>query len=64
MATRKRGPARWIVLGLALLLGGVAFFSLRGLSRTPAKIDPDKLATDILEKVKRARRTLNTRRSV
>src|ERR1035438_2782551 len=58
MATRKRGPARWIVLGLALLLGGVAFFSLRGLSRTPAKIDPDKLAT--VERIDFARSVVAT----
>ena len=58
MATRKRGPARWIVLGLALLLGGVAFFSLRGLSRTPAKIDPDKLAT--VERIDLARSVVAT----
>ena len=34
----------WIVLTAIPLLGGVAFFSLRALSRTPAKIDPEKLA--------------------
>jgi HlyD family secretion protein len=44
MANRKRGPFRWILLGLTLILGGVAFFSLRGIGRTPAKIDPEKLA--------------------
>jgi HlyD family secretion protein len=58
MANRKRGPARWIVLGVALLIGGVAFFSLRGLSRTPAKIDPDKLAS--VERIDLARSVVAT----
>jgi HlyD family secretion protein len=58
MANRKHGPARWIVLGLALLLGGVAFFSLRSVGRTPAKIDPDKLA--IVERMDLARSVVAT----
>jgi len=44
MATRKKRSASWIFLALIPVVGGVAFFSLRALSRTPAKIDPDKLA--------------------
>jgi len=44
MAVRKRGSAIWVVLMLVLGLGGVGFFSLRALSRTPEKIDPEKLA--------------------
>lgn len=44
MANRKRKPLRWILLGLLATGGGVAFFSLRALSRAPAKIDPEKLA--------------------
>ena len=58
MANRKRGPARWIVLGLVLLLGGVAFFSLRSVGRTPAKIDADKLA--IVERMDLARSVVAT----
>jgi HlyD family secretion protein len=58
MANRKRGPARWIVLGLALLIGGAAFYSLRGIGRTPAKIDPDKLAN--VERIDLARSVVAT----
>jgi HlyD family secretion protein len=58
MANRKHGPARWIVLGLVLLLGGVAFFSLRNVGRTPAKIDADKLA--IVERMDLARSVVAT----
>ncbi|HUP05363.1 MAG TPA: efflux RND transporter periplasmic adaptor subunit [Bryobacteraceae bacterium] len=45
MTNRKRGPARWIFLGVLVVLAGVASFSLRSLGRAPAKIDSDKLAT-------------------
>ena len=44
MAKRKNGRLRWFLLAMIPLIGGVAFFSLRAISRTPAKIDPDKLA--------------------
>src|SRR5208283_6156015 len=44
MASRKKHNLYWIAPVLVLAIGGVAFFSLRALSRTPAKIDPDKLA--------------------
>ena len=44
MAGRKRRSALWIVAVLILAFGGVAIFSLRALSRTPVKIDPEKLA--------------------
>ena len=44
MAPRKKRSALWIVLVVILMFGGVAFFSLRALSRTPTKIDPEKLA--------------------
>ena len=37
MANRKKRPAYWIFLALIPVVGGVAFFSLRALSRTPAK---------------------------
>src|SRR5690242_2721905 len=43
MAVPKRRSRVWIVLVLIPVLGGVAFFSLRALSRTPAKIDPEKI---------------------
>ena len=44
MAKRKNGRLRWFLLAMIPLIGWVAFFSLRAISRTPAKIDPDKLA--------------------
>jgi HlyD family secretion protein len=44
MAARKRRSALWIVLGTILVFAAAGFFSVRALSRTPAKIDPDKLA--------------------
>ncbi len=44
MAARKRRSAVWIVLVVILIVSGIGFFSVRALSRTPAKIDPDKLA--------------------
>ena len=44
MANRKNGTLRWVLLAAVPILAGVAFFSLRALSRTPAKIDPEKLA--------------------
>ena len=43
MAVRKKRSRIWVVLALIPVLGGVAFFSLRALSRTPAKIDPEKI---------------------
>jgi HlyD family secretion protein len=44
MANRKKGTLRWVLVAAVPILAGVAFFSLRALSRTPAKIDPEKLA--------------------
>ena len=44
MAARKKRSAVWIVLLIVLVLGGVGFVSVRALSRTPTKIDPDKIA--------------------
>jgi HlyD family secretion protein len=44
MVNKKKGPFRWILLAALAIIGGVAFFSLRALSRTPARIDPEKLA--------------------
>ena len=58
MATRKKRPLRWILLGLAPILAGAAFFSLRALSRTPAKIDADKLAQ--VERIDLARSVVAT----
>jgi HlyD family secretion protein len=43
MASRKSHPVRWIVLAVVLTMAGVALFSLRALSRTPSKIDPEKI---------------------
>src|SRR5882724_13374361 len=58
MAIRKRHSFFWILLTLVPLFGGVAFFSLRALSRTPAKIDPEKLAH--VEKMDLARSVVAT----
>lgn len=58
MATRKKRSLIWIFLALVPLFGGVAFFSLRALSRTPAKIDPEKLAH--VEKMDLARSVVAT----
>jgi HlyD family secretion protein len=44
MANKKRGALRWVLLAAVPVLAGVAFFALRALSRTPATIDPEKLA--------------------
>ena len=44
MANRKKGTLRWVLVAAVPILAGVAFFSLRALSRTPVKIDPEKLA--------------------
>jgi HlyD family secretion protein len=58
MADKKKGPFRWILLAAVLILAGVAFFSLRALSRTPAKIDPEKLAR--VERIDLARSVVAT----
>jgi HlyD family secretion protein len=58
MATRKKRSAYWIFLVLIPVIGGVAFFSLRALSRTPAKIDPEKLVR--VEKIDLARSVVAT----
>ena len=44
MANRKKRTFLWIVVTLVPLLGGVAFFSMRALSRTAPKLDAEKLA--------------------
>ncbi|HEY2013285.1 MAG TPA: efflux RND transporter periplasmic adaptor subunit [Bryobacteraceae bacterium] len=58
MATRKKRSALWIFLALVPVIGGVAFFSLRALSRTPAKIDSEKLSR--VEKMDLARSVVAT----
>src|SRR5690242_20321143 len=58
MATARRRSRFWIVLALVPVLGGVAFFSLMALSRTPAKIDPEKLVR--VEKIDLARSVVAT----
>jgi HlyD family secretion protein len=40
---RKRGRWIWVVVSI-LVLGGAAFFSVKAISRTPANIEPEKLA--------------------
>ena len=44
MAARKKRSVYWIVAVLVPCLAAVAFLSLRALSRTPSKIDSEKLA--------------------
>ena len=58
MAKGKKRTFLWILLVLVPLLGGAAFFSLRALSRTPAKIDPEKLA--LVERIDLARSVVAT----
>jgi HlyD family secretion protein len=55
---RKKRSIYWIFLALVPVIGGVAFFSLRALSRTPAKIDPEKLVH--VEKIDLARSVVAT----
>ena len=58
MATRKKRSVLWIFLAVIPVIGGVAFFSLRALSRTPAKIDPEKLVR--VERIDLARSVVAT----
>src|SRR5690348_8959271 len=58
MATNKRRSRAWIWLAGILFICGAAFFSLRALSRTPAKIDPEKIAR--VEKMDLARSVVAT----
>src|SRR5579871_825237 len=58
MATRRKHSFLWIFLASIPVLGGVAFFSLRALSRTPAKIDPEKLVR--VERINLARSVVAT----
>jgi len=43
MANTKKRSKAWLLVALLPLIGGAAFFSVRALSRTPAKIDAEKL---------------------
>jgi HlyD family secretion protein len=58
MVTHKKRSRVWVLLAVFPLLGGVAFFSLRALSRTPAKIDAEKLSR--VEKMDLARSVVAT----
>ena len=58
MAVRRKRSVLWIVLASVPVLAGVAFFSLRALSRTPAKIDTEKLAR--VERIDLARSVVAT----
>src|SRR5215469_4937355 len=58
MATRRKRSLLWVFLALIPVFGGVAFFSLRALSRTPAKVDPEKIVR--VEKVDLARSVVAT----
>jgi HlyD family secretion protein len=44
MANRKKRSWIWILAVVILVVAGLAFFSLKALTRTPAKIDPERLA--------------------
>jgi HlyD family secretion protein len=58
IATRKKRSIYWSFPALVPVIGGVAFFSLRALSRTPVKIDPEKLVH--VEKIDLARSVVAT----
>src|SRR5215469_11840170 len=55
---RKKRSAYWLVPALILVLGSAAFFSVRALSRVPAKIDPEKIAK--VERIDLARSVVAT----
>src|SRR5258708_5386616 len=54
---KKRRGLLWAIV-LLPVLGGAAFFSLKAISRTPTKIDPENLAK--VEKVDLARSVVAT----
>jgi HlyD family secretion protein len=58
MASRKKRSFLWVLLAAVPVVGGVGFFSFRALSRTPAKIDPEKLVQ--VEKMDLARSVVAT----
>jgi HlyD family secretion protein len=57
MATRRKRTFYWLLAAIPIM-AGTAFFSLRALSRTPAKVDPEKLAR--VEKMDLARSVVAT----
>ncbi len=57
MATRRKRTFYWL-LAVIPVFAGIAFFSLRAVSRTPTKIDPEKLAR--VEKMDLARSVVAT----
>lgn len=58
MAARKRRWALWTFLGAIVIFVAAGFFSVRALSRTPTRIDPDKLAS--VERIDLARSVVAT----
>src|ERR1035437_8230828 len=58
MANPKKRSRAWFLLALLPVCGGAAFFSVRALSRTPAKIDSEKLVK--VERMDLARSVVGT----
>jgi HlyD family secretion protein len=58
MAAKKRSSLYWILPTILVVLCGAGFFALKALSRTQAKIDPEKLAT--VERIDLARSVVAT----
>jgi HlyD family secretion protein len=58
MAAPKKRSIYWILLALIFLFAGIGFFSVRALSRTPTRIEPEKLAR--VEKMDLARSVVAT----
>jgi HlyD family secretion protein len=58
MAVRKKRSLRWVLVAVAVFVVAGAVFSFRALSRTPAKIDADKLAR--VERIDLARSVVAT----
>src|SRR3954452_906943 len=58
MPNPKKRSKAWFLLALLPVCGGAIFFSMRALSRTPAKIDPEKLVK--VERIDLARSVVAT----
>ena len=58
MPNPKKRSRAWFLLALLPVCGGAVFFSMRALSRTPAKIDPEKLVK--VERIDLARSVVAT----
>ena len=58
MPNPKKRSRAWFFLALLPVCGGAVFFSMRALSRTPAKIDPEKLVK--VERIDLARSVVAT----